>query len=84
MPVRSYQILPLLPKVQLQIRSSIDIALLSYIVIELVKNLLDAQPCTIYIEVDYLRGGYCIENDGAGIHTKDLSEHRHFGSIYCK
>lgn len=84
MPAQSHQILPLPPEVQSQIRSSIDITSLTDVVIELVKNSLDAQPRTIYIEVDYLRGGCCVEDDGAGIHAEELSEHGHFGSMYCK
>jgi DNA mismatch repair protein MLH3 len=84
MAAQSHQILPLPPEVQSQIRSSIDIASLSDVVIELVKNSLDAQPRAIHIEVDYLRGGCCVEDDGAGIPAEELSEHGHFGSMYCK
>jgi DNA mismatch repair protein MLH3 len=84
MAAQNHQILPLPPEVQSQIRSSIDITSLSDVVIELIKNSLDAQARAVHIEVDYLHGGCCVEDDGTGIPAEELSEHGHLGSMYCK
>jgi DNA mismatch repair protein MLH3 len=84
MATQKHQILPLPPEVQAQIKSSIAITSLSDIVIELVKNSLDAQARAIYIDVDYLRGGCSVEDDGHGIPAGELLEDGHLGYMYCK
>lgn len=77
------QILPLSLEVQSQIKSSIAITSLSNVVIELIKNALDAQARAVYVQIDYLRGGCCVEDDGNGMPASELSEHGHLGSMYC-
>jgi DNA mismatch repair protein MLH3 len=84
MAMQRHQILPLPQKVQSQIKSSIAITSLSDVVVELIKNALDAQARTAYIHIDYLRGGCCVEDDGNGIPAGELSEYGHFGSMYCR
>jgi hypothetical protein len=56
----------------------------SILLIELIKNSLDAQARAVHVEVDYLRGGCCVEDDGTGIPAEELSEHGRLGSMYCK
>jgi DNA mismatch repair protein MLH3 len=84
MAAQKHQILPLPPEVQAQIRSSIAITSLSDVVLELVKNSLDAQARSICIDVDYLRGCCSVEDDGHGIPACELAEHGHLGSMYRK
>jgi DNA mismatch repair protein MLH3 len=84
MAMQTHQIIPLSPEVQAQLKSSIAITSLSDVVIELTKNSLDAQARAIYIDVDYLRGGCSVEDDGHGIPARELSEGGHVGSMYCK
>jgi DNA mismatch repair protein MLH3 len=81
---QKHQILPLPPAVQAQIRSSIAMTSLSDVVLELVKNSLDAQARDIYIDVDHLRGCCSVEDDGHGIPVCELAEDGHLGSMYCK
>lgn len=84
MATQSHRILPLPPEVQAQIKSSVTITSLSEVVVELVKNSLDAQARAVYIDIDYLRGGCSVEDDGHGIPACELSEDGHLGSMYCE
>jgi DNA mismatch repair protein MLH3 len=84
MATQKHQILPLPPEVQAQIRASIAITSLSDVVLELVKNSLDAQAQSVCIDVDYLRGSCSVEDDGHGIPACELAEHGHLGSMYRK
>ena len=84
MASRKHQILPLPPEVQAQIKSSIAITSLSDVVIELVKNSLDAQARAVYVDIDYLRGCCSVEDDGHGMSARELSEEGRLGSMYCK
>jgi DNA mismatch repair protein MLH3 len=84
MATQRYKILPLPPELQAQIKSSIVITSLSEVVIELIKNSLDAQARAVYVDVDYLRGSCSVEDDGHGIPAGELSEDGHLGSIYCE
>ena len=84
MASREHEILQLPPDVQAQIKSSIAIASLSDVVIELIKNSLDAQARAVCVDVDYLRGGCSVEDDGDGIPAAELGEKGNLGTMYCK
>lgn len=60
-------IIPLPPDVIAKIKSSTSITHLNGVVIELVKNALDANARTLLISVDFKRGGCIVEDDGDGI-----------------
>ena len=77
-------ILPLPLEVQAQIKSSITITSLNEVVIELLKNSLDARSQTITVDVDYLRGGCIVEDDGQGIPAAEFAKEGHLGSMHCK
>lgn len=77
-------ILPLPLEVQARIKSSIAITSLNEVVLELVKNSLDAGSRTISIDVDYLRGGCSVEDDGQRIPAAEFAEEGHLGSMHCK
>ncbi|KAJ5560003.1 hypothetical protein N7513_002402 [Penicillium frequentans] len=57
------------PDVAAKIKSSISITHLNGVILELVKNALDANASTVHISVDIKRGGCIIEDDGDGIHS---------------
>ncbi|KKK21887.1 hypothetical protein P175DRAFT_0512502 [Aspergillus ochraceoroseus IBT 24754] len=65
--MKSHRIQPLPPQVAAQIKSSTSITNLNGVIVELVKNSLDANACTIFVTVDYRRGGCVVEDDGDGI-----------------
>ncbi|RHZ47518.1 putative DNA mismatch repair protein (Mlh3) [Aspergillus thermomutatus] len=58
---------PLPPEVVAKIKSSTSIPDLNRVVVELVKNALDAHAHTVSITVDFHRGGCMVEDDGDGI-----------------
>ncbi|EEH48452.1 uncharacterized protein PADG_04531 [Paracoccidioides brasiliensis Pb18] len=58
---------PLPPDVVAQLKSSISISHLNGVVLELLKNSLDAGAETVSINVDFRRGGCVVEDDGHGI-----------------
>jgi DNA mismatch repair protein MLH3 len=60
-------IVPLPVEAQLQLRSCVLLNSLNDAIIGLIKNSLDAEAQTIRVEVDFLRGNCCVEDDGAGI-----------------
>jgi len=76
----SIQPLPL--DVIAQIKSSTTITSLNGVVIELVKNSLDAESTKIDINVDYGRGGCVVEDDGQGILPTEFSENGGLGKLY--
>lgn len=65
---------PLPPDVAAKIKSSISITHLNGVVVELVKNALDADAGHIDIIVDYGRGGCVVEDDGHGLSTAEFME----------
>jgi DNA mismatch repair protein MLH3 len=67
MMAASPAILSLPPEVISQIKSSISIVSLNGVILELVKNSLDASCSKIDISVEYGRGGCTVEDDGLGI-----------------
>lgn len=77
-------ILPLSPEVQAQIKSSTTVTSLNQVILELVKNALDAGGCIVQVDVDYLRGNCSVEDDGVGIPRAEFAEDGHLGSMHCK
>lgn len=67
-------IVPLDLKVQAQIQSSIGINSLQDVVVELVKNSLDAHATKVQISLDFFRGHCEVEDDGEGIPPSELGE----------
>ncbi|PWY93771.1 DNA mismatch repair protein [Aspergillus sclerotioniger CBS 115572] len=61
------KIQPLPPDVVAKLKSSTAITHLNGVIVELVKNALDADARIIYVTVDFLRGGCVVEDDGDGI-----------------
>ncbi|OJZ87117.1 hypothetical protein ASPFODRAFT_205990 [Aspergillus luchuensis CBS 106.47] len=61
------KIRPLPPDVVAKLKSSTAITHLNGVVVELVKNALDANARTVYVTVDFVRGGCIVEDDGDGI-----------------
>ncbi|KAL4906397.1 hypothetical protein BDW74DRAFT_150252 [Aspergillus multicolor] len=61
------QIQPLPREVAAKIKSSTSITHLNAVILDLVKNALDANAQSIFVTVDYRRGGCVVEDDGAGI-----------------
>ena len=50
-----------------KIKSSTSIVHLTGVILELVKNSLDANAHTVFVTVDFKRGGCIVEDDGDGI-----------------
>lgn len=73
---------PLPPDVIAQIKSSISITSLNGVICELVKNSLDAGATKLDINVDYSRGGCCVEDDGFGILPFEFRKDGHLGKPY--
>ena len=61
------KILPLGPDVVAKLKSSTSIIHLNGVIVELVKNALDADSHSIAVTVDFQRGGCVVEDDGDGI-----------------
>lgn len=73
---------PLPPDVVAQIKSSTIIASLNTVVIELLKNSLDADSNKIDISVEYSRGNCTVEDDGLGIPPPEFKENGGLGKLY--
>lgn len=67
MPSEDSRIEPLPPEVVAKIKSSTSIINLNRVVVELVKNALDANARTVSVTVDFHHGGCVVEDDGDGI-----------------
>ncbi|KAF9885331.1 DNA mismatch repair protein [Aspergillus nanangensis] len=63
---------PLPPDVVAKIKSSTSITHLDGVIVELVKNALDANAHTVYVTVDFQRGGCVVEDDGDGIPREEF------------
>lgn len=75
-------IIPLPAVVVAQIRSSITITSLNDVVLELLKNSLDASTRKVEITIDYSRGGCVVEDDGVGIPPAEFVEDGGLGKLY--
>ena len=67
------KIRPLPSDVAAQIKSSTSIVSLSYAVLGLIKNSLDAEATEIVVNVNFGRGACSIEDDGIGIMPADFA-----------
>lgn len=74
---------PLPDEVVAQIKSSTAIVSLAGVVLELLKNSLDAKASRIHVTVDFVRGGCTIEDDGLGIEPTEFREDGGLGKLYC-
>ena len=72
------------PEVISQIRSSAVIQNLSGVIIELLKNSLDAGAASIDLTVDFRRGDCVVEDNGGGIPPLEFQEHGGLGKLYCE
>jgi DNA mismatch repair protein MLH3 len=66
-----------------QLKSSIAVVSLSGVVIELLKNALDAGATKVEGTVDFGRGACTIEDDGFGIAPFEFREEGGIGKPYC-
>lgn len=73
---------PLPHDVIAQIKSSTTITSLNGVVLELMKNSLDAGSTKIDISLDYSRGGCLVEDDGLGILPSEFCENGGLGRLY--
>lgn len=83
-PNSSQSIRRLPPYVTAQIKSSVTITSLNTVVVELVKNALDASAKTIEIHVDYARRACVVKDDGLGIPAGDFKEDGGLAKLYCE
>jgi len=65
-----------------QIKSSIAITSLNAVIIELLKNSLDAQSNKIDVTVEYCRGNCVVEDDGLGIPPLEFKEMGGLGKLH--
>lgn len=77
-------IFPLPADVLSQIRSSVTIASLNDVVLDLVKNSLDSNASNIEVAVDYSRGSCTVEDNGLGIEPVEFSERGGLGKLHRK
>jgi DNA mismatch repair protein MLH3 len=80
---RARRILPLPEHVAAQIKSSTAVVSLTGVVLELLRNALDAQATSITVSVDFVRGGCTVEDDGLGIPPLDFKDEGGLGRIHC-
>ncbi|PYI10326.1 DNA mismatch repair protein [Aspergillus sclerotiicarbonarius CBS 121057] len=76
------RIQPLPPDVVAKLKSSTAITHLNGVIVELVKNALDADARVIYITVDFLRGGCVVEDDGDGIPPAEFGPNGGLGKAH--
>lgn len=74
---------PLPDEVVAQIKSSTTIVSLTGVVLELLKNSLDAKASRIDVTVDFARGGCMVEDDGVGIAPPEFRADGGLGKLYC-
>src|SRR4051812_26145300 len=73
-------ILPLPPEVARKVQSSVLVTNLNAVVVELMKNSLDAGAGSINVVIDYRRGGCVVEDDGFGLPAAEFKD----GSGLCR
>jgi DNA mismatch repair protein MLH3 len=81
-PAQDGRIRSLPPDVAQQVSSSVSITHLNEVVVELVKNSLDADAQSVTVTVDYLRGGCSVQDDGSGIPATAFAEGAGLASPY--
>jgi DNA mismatch repair protein MLH3 len=77
-----HKIQPLPSEVVAKIKSSTSITHLNGVIAELVKNSLDANAQSIFVTVDYRRGGCVVEDDGDGILPAEFAPDGGLGKIH--
>jgi hypothetical protein len=75
---------PIPASVVAQIKSSITVTSLNGVVLELLKNSIDASSSQVEIHVDYRRGNCTVDDDGDGISPVDFREGGCLGKFHCK
>ena len=75
---------PLPDEVVAQIKSSTAVGSLTGVVVELLKNSLDAKAARIDVTVDFARGSCTVEDDGMGIPPAEFREVGGLGKLYCE
>lgn len=78
----SKDIYQLPPDVIAKIKSSTSIIHLNGVIVELVKNALDANARTVLISVDFKRGSCIVEDDGDGIPQAEFKEDGGLGKAH--
>lgn len=78
------KIRPLPPDVVAKLKSSTAITHLNGVIVELVKNALDANARTVYVTVDFVRGGCIVEDDGDGIPPAEFEPDGGLGKAHRK
>jgi DNA mismatch repair protein MLH3 len=73
---------PLPPDLVAKIKSSISITRLNGVIVELLKNSLDANAQEVNITVDYQRGGCVVEDDGSGIPAAEFEQNGGLGKAH--
>jgi DNA mismatch repair protein MLH3 len=73
---------PLPADVASQIKSSVSITSLNGVVLELLKNSLDACSHKVEIGIDYGRGSCNVEDDGLGIPPNEFREGGGLGKLH--
>ncbi|KAL2836255.1 hypothetical protein BJY01DRAFT_222260 [Aspergillus pseudoustus] len=80
--MNAHKIQPLPSEVVAKIKSSTSITHLNEVIAELVKNALDANAQSIFVTVDYRRGGCVVEDDGDGILPAEFAPDGGLGKIH--
>ncbi|KAL5425389.1 hypothetical protein PMIN04_002570 [Paraphaeosphaeria minitans] len=83
MTARRSAILPLPADVVAQIKSSTAIVSLNGVLLELLKNALDAKASKVEATIDFARGACVIEDNGLGIAPSDFRDEGGLGKLYC-
>lgn len=73
---------PLPSDVAAKIKSSTSITHLNGVIIDLVKNALDAKAHTVHVSVDFKRGSCMVEDDGEGIPTAEFESSGGLGKAH--
>lgn len=74
---------PLPVNVQKQIKSAISILSLNDVVLELLKNSLDACATRVDIELNYAKGYCTVKDDGIGIPSCEFQEGGRLAQLHC-
>ncbi|KAL8872106.1 MAG: hypothetical protein Q9174_002202, partial [Haloplaca sp. 1 TL-2023] len=82
MPDITSAIRPLPDEVAAQIKSSTTITTLESVILELVKNALDASARRVDVDVDWSRGVCTVEDDGLGISPDEFREQGGLGKVF--
>ncbi|KAL4879734.1 hypothetical protein BJY04DRAFT_192808 [Aspergillus karnatakaensis] len=76
------QIQPLPSEVARKIKSSTSVIHLNGVIVDLVKNALDANARSVSVTVDYRRGGCVVEDNGDGITPAEFAPEGGLGKVY--